>query len=291
MRAAAICALAATAALGLGAAAPEGGARASADPGFPAAAAPPQAKKPAAGRWAPHVGAARRYAKRRAGRVSFDVIDQRRRERGFRARSTAPMASTLKVMLMTAYLRRGSVKHRRLRRSERRLLAPMIRRSDNASANRLVGILGPGPLYRLARRAGMRRFHFQPGVWGLSRSSPRDQARFMRRLDRLVPARHRAYAKRLLARIVRPQRWGIGSLRLRGWRVHFKGGWGSGTGWVDHQVALLEGRGRRISVAIFTESSPSHGYGKRTLRGVARRLLRGLPRPGAIRVQSTRVGV
>jgi hypothetical protein len=158
----------------------------------------------------------------------------------------------------------------------------MIRRSDNTSASRLVGILGAGPLRRLARRAGMRRFHFQPGVWGLSRSSPRDQARFMRRVDRLIPARHRAYAMGLLARIVRPQRWGIGTLRLRGWRLHFKGGWGSGTGWVDHQVALIEGRGRRISLAIFTQSNPSHAYGKQTLRGVARRLLRGLPRPGRL---------
>jgi hypothetical protein len=246
-----------------------------------AAAAPAKGKGKPRG-WAPRIGAARRYAKRRAGRVSFDVIDHRGRERGHHARRTAPMASTLKVMLMAAYLRRGSVKHRRLHGSDRRLLAPMIRRSNNAAASRLVGILGAGPLHRLARRAGMRRFHFESGVWGLSRSTPRDQARFMRRVDRLIPARHRAYAMRLLSRIVRPQRWGIGTLRLRGWRLHFKGGWGSGTGWVDHQVALIEGRGRRISLAIFTQSNPSHGYGKRTLRGVARRLLRGLPRPGRL---------
>src|SRR5687767_4081083 len=113
-----ICVLAAAAALALVPAA--GGAGSS--PEGAHAAAPSKGK---ARSWAPRVGAARRYAARRSGRVSFDVIDHRGRERGLHARWTAPMASTLKVMLMTAYLRRGPVKHRRLHRSERQLLAPM----------------------------------------------------------------------------------------------------------------------------------------------------------------------
>lgn len=29
----------------------------------------------------------------------------------------------------------------------------------------------------------------------------------------------------------------IALVRPLGWRLYFKGGWGSGTGWVDHQVA------------------------------------------------------
>ena len=33
---------------------------------------------------------------------------------------------------------------------------------------------------------------------------------------------------------------------------------------------------RRIALAILTEHSPSHSYGKRTLRGVAKRLTRDL---------------
>ena len=64
----------------------------------------------------------------------------------------------------------------------------------------------------------------------------------------------------------------------KGWEFYFKGGWGTGTGRVDHQVAFLEEHGRRIAVAILTEFDPSHSYGKRTLKGVAERLLRGLPR-------------
>ena len=65
-------------------------------------------------------------------------------------------------------------------------------------------------------------------------------------------------------------------VRPRGWALYFKGGWGSGTGWADHQVALLRRGSRRLAVAILITSSPSHAYGNETLRGMSTRLLRGL---------------
>jgi hypothetical protein len=123
----------------------------------------------------------------------------------------------------------------------------------------------------------MRDFRYDD-YWGLSRTSPRDQARLMYRFGSLVPGRHRRYARRLLSRVVRSQRWGIARVRPRGWRLHFKGGWGSGSGRVDHQVAFLTRGKRRVAVAIFTQFNPGHRYGKRTLRGVAARLLHGLGR-------------
>jgi hypothetical protein len=229
--------------------------------------------------WAPDVQAARHYVRQRRGRIAFDIIDAQGRERGLHPRRTFPMASTLKVMLLAAYLRRPSVAHRSLHRSDRRLLVPMIRRSDNVAATRVRDIVGPGALRRLASRAHMHRFHYNP-VWGLSRTSPRDQARFMDHFDRFVPPRHRGFARYQLAHIVPSQRWGIGRLRLPGWRVYFKGGWGSGSGAVDHQIAFLESGQSRIALAIFTQSDGSHRYGKQTLRGIAARLLRGLPPSG-----------
>ena len=63
--------------------------------------------------WRPDVSAARRYAAHRRGRIAFDVIDAGGRERGLHPRRTFPMASTFKVMLLAAYLRRPSVAHRR----------------------------------------------------------------------------------------------------------------------------------------------------------------------------------
>jgi Beta-lactamase enzyme family len=233
----------------------------------------PAAAKAAPRHWHPHVAAARHYAQGRAGEVAFATIDQRGRFAGYRVRSTAPMASTFKVMLLAALLRKRN--HNPLSEGDRRLLRPMIRRSDNYAATTVRDMVGERRIRRLARVAGMRDFQYNP-IWGLSRSSPRDQARFMYHLQRYVPGRHRAYARYLLSHVVGWQRWGIGRVVPPGWKLFLKGGWGSGTGLVDHQVALLKHRRKRVALAIFTQLDPDHAYGKRTLRGVAARLLRGL---------------
>jgi hypothetical protein len=194
---------------------------------------------------------------------------------GVEPRRTVPSASVLKAMLLVAYLRQPSVRDRSLRKADRDLLAPMVRWSDNVAASRVRDIVGNGGLVRLARRVGMRAFSPAP-VWGMSRIDAADQTLFFLHIDRFVPSRHRATAMRLLSSIVPSQRWGIAQVRPPGWALYFKGGWGSGSGAVDHQVALLRRGRRRVSVAILTVNSPSHAYGKATLRGVAARVLRGL---------------
>lgn len=226
-------------------------------------------------RWHPHVRQAKRFAKKRAGDVAFAVIDRRGQIRGFHRARTAPTASTIKVMFMVALLRKRHDSG--LSELDRSLLAPMICRSDNTAATLVRDMVGPRRIVRLARAARMRDFSYNP-IWGLSRSSPRDQARFMFRLGSFIPGRHRRYARRLLTHVVPEQRWGIGRVAPRGWRLLFKGGWGSGTGLVDHQVALLTRRHRRIAIAVFTQFQPDHAYGKKTLRGVFARLLGGLDR-------------
>ena len=224
-------------------------------------------------RLAPDVGAARRYARRRAGEVAFAVIDERGRMYRFRARSTAPAASVFKVMLLVAYLR---MRHGEgLSSRDRALLGPMIRRSDSVAATEVRDIVGVRRIERVARIAQMRDFRYH-AIWGESRTSPRDQARFMYHLPSYIPGEHRAYARYLLSHIVHSQRWGIGRVAPRGWKLFFKGGWGSGTGRVDHQVVLLTRDGHHVSAAVFTQFDPDHAYGERTERGVFARLLAGL---------------
>ncbi|MGH2775848.1 MAG: serine hydrolase [Actinomycetota bacterium] len=227
--------------------------------------------------WRPRTGSAILWSNDREGAVSFAVKDTRGRIHTHRAAITVPMASTLKVMFMVAYLRQNSVRNRRLRDADRALLAPMIRWSDNDTATRIADQLGPRPLYRLARKAKMKDFSYTR-PWGLSRSSARDQARFMFHLKQFIPKRHRGYARWLLTHVVSSQRWGIGRVKTPGWKKLFKGGWGSGTGAVDHQIVLLKRKdGTKASLAVMTTNSPSHRYGKRTLKGTFARLLRNLP--------------
>lgn len=223
--------------------------------------------------WRPHVAAARSYAMRRQGEVAFAVIDQRGHFAGYHAAGTAPAASVFKVMLLAAYLRMRA--HHRLGVRDRDLLGPMIRSSDSVAATQVRNAVGRRRIERLARRAKMRDFRYRY-VWGLSRTSPRDQVHFVAHLMSYIPVRHRGYARYLLSHVIRSQRWGIGRVVPPGWRLFLKGGWGSGSGRVDHQVALLKRGRHRIAIALFTQFDPSHAYGKQTLRGLAARLLNGL---------------
>jgi protein MpaA len=123
---------------------------------------------------------------------------------------------------------------------------------------------------------GMTGFATNP-VWGETHITARDQTRFFLHIDDYVVARHRSYAMRLLRSISPADRWGIGELPQPGWKLYFKGGWGYGTGLLDHQVALLVRGCARVSIAVLTMFDGSHPYGKETLKGIFARLLRGFP--------------
>ena len=250
------------------------------------AAAPPDAEpraaaigpRPGPTGWQPGVERAKRYARGRSGEVSFAIVDLEGDMHKLRAAGTAPSASVFKAMLLATYLRQADVRDRRLRDDERDLLRPMIQRSDNETASIVDDMVGARRINRLARDANMRDWRYSYGAWGLSRISARDQARFFYRYESYVPARHEAFARKLLRSIVRSQRWGVGQAQPDGWNLFFKGGWGTSTGRVNHQVAFLERYRHRVALAILTEFNPSHEYGTRTLEGVAERLLRGLPK-------------
>jgi Beta-lactamase enzyme family len=226
--------------------------------------------------WRPGLEQARAYAATRAGTVSFAVRTRRRLYRSDAYR-TYPSASVVKAMLMVAYLDHERVRGRPLDGRDRALLDPMVRWSDNVAATRVRDFVGNGALERLADRVGMRRFHTAPS-WGSSAITAAGQTKLFLRIDRYVVKRHRKAALRLLGSIVPEQRWGVARAAPPPWALYFKGGWGSGSGAVDHQVALLRRGRRRLSIAILTQANPSHEYGKQTLEGVTRRLLRGLGR-------------
>jgi hypothetical protein len=169
------------------------------------------------------------------------------------------------------------VRGRDLNAHDRSLLTPMITESDNDAAQVVFDTVGRGALQWLAGRVGMTHFATSP-IWGETQITAADQTKFFLHIDSHVVARHRAYAMSLLAGIVPSERWGIGEVAPRGWKLYFKGGWGYGTGLLDHQVALLVRGCARVSVAVLTMYDGSHAYGKETRTGIFERLLRGLPR-------------
>ena len=220
--------------------------------------------------WASRVDSAGDYANDRTGRVSFAVVSPAGRVRGRNLHARYRSASVVKAMLMVAYLNEPGVRGRELRRADKDLLRPMITKSGNKAASRVRDIVGNDALARIARRVRMKDFATSPS-WGSTSISPYDQARLFWRIDRLVPVRHRAYARELLGGIVGSQRWGLPRAQPEGWSIFFKGGWLPPR--LVHQVGLLERGDQRIAIAVLTDGDPSFRYGQATIAGVGRRLL------------------
>jgi hypothetical protein len=224
--------------------------------------------------WKSRIASAREFAQHRIGKVSFAIVGEHGNLRGYKPKRRFHSASVVKAMLMVSYLRRPSVRHRDLRSSDKALLGPMIRRSDNATATAVYNVVGNRGLRRLARAARMH--DFQPHVvWGLTEIAAADMAPFMFHLRRFIPSRHRHYAFHLLSHIVSYQRWGVPPAKPPGWRVFFKGGFiPAAGGWRINQVALLRRGSRRLGLAVLSQGNPSLEYGAKTVQGVTARLLR-----------------
>jgi hypothetical protein len=221
----------------------------------------------------PRVRAVRHYVSGRAV-SSFALIDTHGRLHGFRPHRRYVTASVVKAMLLVARLRQ--LGNHLPSASDRAVLEPMIEVSDNGAADVAYGWVGDSGVIAVGRRAQMHDLIVPGGHWGNVQFSAADQAKFFRILDKLVPRRSRAYARKLLSSIVSYQRWGFSRYSLRhGWRTFFKGGWRTtGIGSLVHEAALFERGGERFSLAVLTDGNPSHDYGTETLRAVARRIFR-----------------
>jgi hypothetical protein len=224
----------------------------------------------------PDMRAAIAYAHTRAGDIAF-AVRTAGRFYGYRPDHVEWSASMVKSMMLVAYLDEPWVADRTLNGHDGSLLWPMITQSNNDAADQVYEIVGPGALYALAARVGMRSFSTQ-SIWGETHVTARGLTKFFLHIDSYVVPRHRGYAMAALSKIVPYERWGVGEVSPPGWKLYFKGGWGSGTGLIDSQVALLRRGCSRVSVAVLTMYDGSHAYGKATLRGLFARLLRGMPR-------------
>jgi hypothetical protein len=213
------------------------------------------------------IRAAQRWARTRPGLVAFAVLDERKRLRGLNRTVRFPSASVVKAMLLVAVLRHARAGP--ISAKTRKLLGAMIRFSDNEAAEAINTRVGAAGLQAVAHAAGMHRFDPTPYLFG-AQITAADQVRLFIQIDRLVPHRHRAYARDLLSSITPGQRWGLPpAARAHGMRVYFKGGWREG---IVHQAGLLTKDGHRLAIAVLTKDE-SQADGERTIEGVARRVL------------------
>ena len=230
----------------------------------------------AADRWDAAVHRARAYANTRAGTVAFALADEHGLLHGSRTHAAWYSASLLKPVIMGTLLTAPSVRYRPLTNAEIELLTPMIRWSANAPASTLFVRLGVGAIQRFGHRHGLHSLRVAAPTWGSSIITAAGYARFFRALPDAIGRRHRRIARRLLRTVIGAQRWGVQPVKPPGWTLLLKGGWraGRGHGRIVNQAARLECRKTIVSLTILTDHDPSHDYGTRTVRGVARRVLR-----------------
>jgi hypothetical protein len=213
------------------------------------------------------------FAARRAGQVSFAVVDTTGALSCYRCRASYHSASVVKTMLLIAYLNRLAGASKMLDADHDAYLTSMIRVSDNAAATAIYAHVGDERLKGLARQAGMTNFDIS-GSWGSARVTAADQARLFSRMQELTPSEYQGYTRSLLASIVPRESWGIPEVSRPEWLTFFKGGWlSSRRGNLVHQVARLEKGEVSLTVAILTDRNPSDAYGRTTVRGIAARLL------------------
>lgn len=215
------------------------------------------------------------YARHREGMVSFAVVDTDGALRGRDEERRYSAASTVKVMLLAAEVRRLAREGAPLDSQTRSLLRSMITYSDNAAADAIYSRVGDPGMAQIARLAGMKRFTVA-GYWGTAQVAASDLARLLASIEALVAHRHRRFALGLLGSIVAEQSWGIPAAAGERWAVRFKGGWLPDQGLV-HQAAELRDRhgDRELAIAVLTDGGSSFEYGTDTVREIAARLLSG----------------
>jgi hypothetical protein len=248
-----------------------GKATAAAPPATPSA--PPAIARAPAYPSAKRIGKARGYIARRAGRKAFATVDDRGRLAGYRVHERFHSASSVKSMLLVAYLRKLGREHRSLDRDSQALLYPMIHSSDNDAASDVLALVGERALNAVARDAHMTDYEPGGATWGFTEVSAADLARFFYRQDALIPRRYVDYARWLLSTIEASESWGIPSVARPEFQVFFKGGWLPEVEGLVNQVGRLERPGIKFSLAVMSTHDPSMEYGERTIEGVTARLL------------------
>lgn len=213
------------------------------------------------------------YLAQRAGTKAFAVYDSYGLAGGVEVHRRFHSASTVKSMLLVAYLQKVSHEHRGIDGTDQALLYPMIHSSSNEAATAVLGAVGEGALDSVATQAHMVDYEAAGASWGFTEISAADMARFFYEQESLIPSQFRGYARWLFSTIEPSESWGIPAAARPEFQVFFKGGWLPEVEGLVNQVARLEGHGTVIGLAVLTTHDPSMEYGEQTIEGVTARLI------------------
>ncbi|QHA02739.1 hypothetical protein GQF42_05080 [Streptomyces broussonetiae] len=194
-------------------------------------------------------------------------------------------ASIVKVDILAAVLLQAQDAGRQLTADERGHAEPMIKRSDNASADALWQQIGQASgLAAANKRLGLTSTTGGPGSkWGLTRTTASDQIRLLRAVFDggtaagtgaiALNADSRAYIGTLMSQVVPEQTWGVPVAGASGSPRALKNGWLRRTTsglWDVNSVGQVTVKGHRYLVAVLSNGSSSMSDGVALVERTAR---------------------
>jgi beta-lactamase class A len=185
-------------------------------------------------------------------------------------------ASTVKVIILGALLRKALDQHRYLTSTEAAEARAMITRSDNNAASALWAELGHAYLQHFLNLARMTQTSLGPsGYWGLTQVTAHDYVLLLRLLmtaNAVLSGPSRAYALTLMSQVIASQRWGVPAGAPTSVTVHVKNGWlpRATHGWRVHSMGCFNWSRGWYSIVVLTQDNSTMGYGIATVEAIAR---------------------
>lgn len=199
-------------------------------------------------------------------------------------------ASTVKVTILAALLRKAATQHRALTTRERNLAWNMITKSDNDAATALWNDVGMRSLQRFLDLAGMKQTVLgQNGYWGLTRITAHDEMILLEHLltvNSVLTKASRSYELRLMSHVIASQRWGVTAGAPSSFTAHVKNGWlptPPSNHWWINSLGVFTHLDRGYGIVVLTWRNPDMAYGVDTVQDVAKVINRNL-NPGATSV-------
>lgn len=188
------------------------------------------------------------------------------------ADTTIETASIAKADILATLLLQLQDRGRRPSSSQLALADAMIRRSDHEAAWTLFRQVGLAEGMEAAnRRLGLRSTECFDYSWGLTRTTARDQLRFLAAISaagtRASPldASSGSVLLGLMEDVIAEQRWGISAAARPRERVFLKNGWLSrstlGQRWIVNSIGRVTGPSVDLRLAVLSQKAPSQGRG------------------------------
>ncbi|WP_405460835.1 class A beta-lactamase-related serine hydrolase [Streptomyces sp. NBC_00101] len=206
-------------------------------------------------------------------RLSVAVLDQESGAGGAyesAAGQTFDTASVVKVDILAALLLTAQDEGRELTAAERASAAAMIENSDNASATRLLQVVGgAGALDAANERLGLTGTTASH-AWGLTQTTAADRLRLLEAVfaegggrGAALSADSRSYVQELMGQVEADQRWGVsaagdgdGTLLKNGWMPRTTTGL-----WDINSVGRVVSGGRTYLVAVLSDGHATQQEG------------------------------